>query len=366
MSTFAPVRDEALKAIAEKVTHGQRLSAEDGLVLFQTPDLLGLGTLANGVREALHGNMTYFNQNRHINPTNICISHCRFCAFGRSEKAAEAYEFSIEEIVQKAREAEAAGARELHIVGGLHPDLSLEWYCEMLEAVKRECPGVHLKAFTAVEVDYFSEISDLSVEEVLERLIKAGMESMPGGGAEVLSPRVHHLICRNKTSGERWLEIHRKAHGIGIKSNCTMLYGHVETDEERVDHLLKLRALQDDTGGFQAFVPLAFHPENTALRHIPKASGTVDLRVIAASRLLLDNIPHIKSYWIMLGIKTAQVALSFGADDLDGTVEEEKIVHDAGADSPQELPLETLIGIIRAAGREPVERDTVYNVVHHH
>ncbi|MEE8209729.1 MAG: CofH family radical SAM protein, partial [bacterium] len=213
------------------------------------------------------------------------------------------------------------------------------------------------------EIDYFTELTSLSVVEVIERLTKAGMDSMPGGGAEILAQRVRNIICRHKATGERWIDIHRTAHGMGLKSNCTMLYGHVETDEERVDHLLQLRALQDETGGFQAFVPLVFHPENTALRRIRKASGLVDLRVIAASRLLLDNIPHIKAYWIMLGIKTAQVALSFGADDLDGTVVEEKIVHDAGADSPQEVPLDELVRLIRAAGREPVERDTVYNVV---
>ncbi|MDV2495048.1 MAG: aminofutalosine synthase MqnE [bacterium] len=363
MSARAFWNDEALGPIAEKVAGGERLTAEDGLVLFQTPDLLGLGALANQPRETFHGNATYFNQNRHINPTNICIAHCRFCAFGRAPKAAGAYEYSIEDIVEMGREAEAAGAREIHIVGGLHPDLSLEWYCSMLEALKEACPELHLKAFTAVEVDYFTEREGLSVVEVLERLMKAGMDSMPGGGAEIFAPRVHKIICRHKATGERWLDIHRIAHGLGLKSNCTMLYGHVETDEERVDHLLKLRALQDETGGFQAFVPLVFHPENTGLRRIRKASGLVDLRVIAVSRLLLDNIPHIKAYWIMLGIKTAQVALSFGADDLDGTVVEEKIVHDAGADSPQEVPLDELVRLIRAAGREPVERDTVYNVV---
>ncbi|MFQ5893609.1 MAG: aminofutalosine synthase MqnE [Nitrospinota bacterium] len=359
-------RDEALAPIAAKVAAGERLSADDGLVLFRTPDLLGLGALANQVREAIHGNATYFNQNRHINPTNICVAHCRFCAFGRAARAQGAYAFSIEEIADKAREAEAAGARELHIVGGLHPDLSLEWYCEMLEAIKRACPALHLKAFTAVEVDYFTQLTGLSVAEVLERLMHVGMDSMPGGGAEIFAPRVHKIICRNKTTGERWLEIHRIAHGMGLKSNCTMLYGHVETDEERVDHLIELRTLQDDTGGFQAFVPLVFHPENTALRRIPKASGLVDLRVIAAARLLLDNIPHIKAYWIMLGISTAQVALAFGADDLDGTVVEEKIFHDAGAESPQEIPRDELIRLIRAAGREPLERDTVYNVVQRH
>ncbi|MCH7921405.1 MAG: aminofutalosine synthase MqnE [Nitrospinae bacterium] len=366
MTERASWRDEALGPIAEKVAAGERLSAEDGVVLFGTPDLLGLGTLANQVRESLHGNATHFNQNRHINPTNICEAHCRFCAFGRAPGAAGAYLYSIEEIVSKAREAEAAGAREIHIVGGHHPDLSLEWYLEMLEAMKHACPELHLKAFTAMEIDYFTEITGLSALEVIERLMNAGMDSMPGGGAEIFAPRVRKIICRNKGTGERWIEIHRIAHGLGLKSNCTMLYGHVETHEERVDHLLQLRALQDETGGFQAFVPLVFHPENTALRSITKASGVEDLRIIAASRLLLDNIPHIKAYWIMLGIKTAQLALAFGADDLDGTVVEEKIFHDAGADSPQEVPLDELVSLIRAAGREPVERDTVYNVVQRH
>jgi aminodeoxyfutalosine synthase len=366
MSGFSSIRDAALKPIAEKVDAGERLSAEDGRTLFRTADLLGVGVLANRAREARHGNKTFFNQNRHINPTNVCVAHCRFCAFGRSAKADGAYEFSIHEVVEKARSARDAGARELHIVGGLHPELPLDWYLDMLRAVKEGCPEVHLKAFTAVEVDYFADLSGLPIEEVLSQLMKAGMDSMPGGGAEILSPRVHKLICQNKTTGEKWLEIHRMAHGMGLKSNCTMLYGHVETDEERVDHLIKLRTLQDETGGFQAFVPLVFHPENTRLSHIQMASGLVDLRVIAASRLMLDNIPHIKAYWIMLGIKTAQVALSFGADDLDGTVVEEKIVHDAGAESPQELSRDELIRIIQAAGREPVERDTVYNVLEHH
>jgi aminodeoxyfutalosine synthase len=363
MSSHIPWRDPALEEIAKKVASGQRLSAKDGLILFRTPDLLGLGALANQVRERLHGQTTYFNQNRHINPTNICSAQCRFCAFGRPPGASGTYEMAIEEIVDQAVQAYRSGAREIHMVGALHPELPFQWYLDMLQAVKQACPEIHLKAFTAVEIDYFAGLAGLSVREVLEQLMDAGMDSLPGGGAEIFAPRVRAIICPRKASGQRWLEIHREAHRLGLRSNCTMLYGHVETDDERVDHLLKLRELQDETGGFQAFVPLAFHPENTGLSHIARASAAVDLRVVAASRLLLDNIPHIKAYWVMLGIETAQLALSFGADDLDGTVVLERIVHDAGADSPLALSREELVCLIRAAGREPVERDTLYRVV---
>ena len=357
------ITDQRLAPIAAKVLRGERLSHEDGVTLYRSPDLLAVGWLANHVREKRHGNVTYFNVNRHINPTNVCVAHCKLCAFGRDPNAPGAYTFALEEIYQRAEQGVREGATEFHMVGGLHPDLPFEYFLDMIRGLKQRCPTVHLKAFTMVEVGYFARIAKLSIKETLQKMKDAGVDSLPGGGAEIFHPRVRKLICDHKVSGQMWLSIARQAHELGLHSNATMLYGHVETAEERVDHLLKLRELQDQTHGFVTFIPLAFHPDNTALSHIPKPTGYDDLRNIAVSRLLLDNFAHIKAYWIMLSPAIAQIALRFGANDLDGTVVEEKIYHDAGAVTSEFTSRADLERLIRAAGRVPVERDTLYNPV---
>ena len=357
------ISDSRLQPIAGKVLAGERLSVDDGISLYRSPDLLAVGWLANHIREKRHGNVTYFNVNRHINPTNVCVAHCRLCAFGRDPNAPGAYTFALEEIYQRAEQGVREGATEFHIVGGLHPDLTFEHYLELVRGLKQRCPTVHLKAFTMVEVHYFARIAKLSIEETLRKMKEAGVDSCPGGGAEIFHPRVRKIICDHKTSGQMWLSTAKKAHEVGLHSNATMLYGHVETEEERVDHLVKLRELQDETHGFVAFIPLAFHPDNTALSHIPKPTGYADLRNISVSRLLLDNFDHIKAYWIMLTPSIAQIAQRFGANDLDGTVIEEKIYHDAGAKTSEFTPRAELERLIRAAGRVPVERDTLYRPV---
>jgi len=358
--TFEDARLDALRA---KVAAGERLSAEDGLLLYRTPDLLGVGWLANVVRERLHGNTTYFNVNRHLNPTDVCVANCKLCAFGKRTRDGKAYTMSLEEVWHKAGEGYSEAVTEFHIVGGLHPELTLDWYCEMLRGLKARFPRVHLKAFTMVEIGYFSKRAKLSSHDVLERLKEAGLDSMPGGGAEIFHERVRRIICDHKLTGEEWINTARIAHQMGLHSNCTMLYGHIETEEDRVDHLLKLRALQDETRGFQTFIPLSFHPDNTALEHIPKTTGFNDIREIAVARLMLDNIAHIKAYWVMMTPQIAQIAQRFGADDLDGTLVEERIYHDAGATTSQGLRRSDLMRLIREAGREPVERDTLYRPV---
>jgi aminodeoxyfutalosine synthase len=364
MNASAPVIDDArLEPIAAKVLAGERLSFEDGVALYRSPDLLALGWLANYVREKRHGNICYFNVNRHINPTNVCVAHCKLCAFGRSPEAPGAYTFALEEIWQRAEQGLREGATEFHLVGGLHPDLPFDYFLDLIRGLKDRCPGVHLKAFTMVEVGYFARISKLSIRDTLLALKDAGVDSLPGGGAEIFNPRVRKVICDHKVSGQQWLNIARTAHQIGLHSNATMLYGHIENDDERVEHLLALRALQDETSGFVAFIPLAFHPENTGLAHLPKPTGFTDLKTIAISRLLLDNFDHIKAYWIMLTPRVAQIALRFGADDMDGTVVEEKIYHDAGATTAQFTPRSQLERLIREAGRVPVERDTLYRQI---
>jgi aminodeoxyfutalosine synthase len=363
MNQALQITDARLNSIAPKVLAGERLSAEDGVALFESHDLLALGWLANHVREKRHGNICYFNVNRHINPTNVCVAHCKLCAFGRSPNSPGAYTFALEEIYQRAAQGVAEGATEFHIVGGLHPDLPFEYYLELIRGLKQRFPHVHLKAFTAVEVHYYSRLAKITLREVLVKMKEAGVDSLPGGGAEIFHPRVRRIICDHKVSGQMWLQIARTAHELGMRSNATMLYGHVETHEERVDHLLRLRDTQDKTRGFQTFIPLAFHPANTPLDHLPGPTGMDDLKTIAVSRLLLDNFDHIKAYWIMLTPRIAQVALRFGADDLDGTVVEEKIYHDAGANTPEFMSRGDLERLIRAAGRVPVERDTLYNRV---
>ena len=357
------IDDPRLQPVAAKVMAGERLTSDDGLALYRSPDLLAIGWLANHVREKRHGAVCYFNVNRHINPTNVCVAHCKLCAFGRSPDAPGAYTFALEEIWQRAEQGLREGATEFHLVGGLHPDLPFAYFLDLIRGLKARCPGVHLKAFTMVEVGYFARISKLSIHDTLVALKDAGVDSLPGGGAEIFNPRVRKIICDHKVSGQQWLNIARAAHQIGLRSNATMLYGHIENDEERVEHLLALRNLQDQTGGFVAFIPLAFHPENTGLAHLPKPTGFADLKTIAISRLLLDNFDHIKAYWIMLTPRVAQIALRFGADDIDGTVVEEKIYHDAGATTAQFTSRAQLERLIREAGRVPVERDTLYRPI---
>jgi len=363
ISSELKITDARLEPIAARVMAGERLPAEDGITLYQSHDLLAVGWLANYIREKKHGNICYYNVNRHINPTNVCVAHCRLCAFGRSPDAPGAYTFALDEIYKRAAEGVAEGATEFHIVGGLHPDLPFEYYLELIRGLKQRFPEVHLKAFTMVEVGYYARISKLSIRDTLLAMKNAGVDSLPGGGAEIFHPRVRKVICDHKVSGQMWLQIARTAHEIGLRSNATMLYGHIETAEERVDHLIQLRDSQDKTRGFVTFIPLAFHPANTALSHLPGPTGIDDLKMIAVSRLMLDNFDHIKAYWVMLTPRIAQVALRFGADDLDGTVVEEKIYHDAGATTPEHLTRIELERLIRAAGRAPVERDTRYNPV---
>jgi aminodeoxyfutalosine synthase len=355
--------DPRLEAIAERVAGGERLSAEDALVLYHTGDILAVGWLANSVRERMHGDKTYFNVNRHINPTNVCVAACRLCAFGKKKDAPGAYTMALEEAFQTAASGYTEAVTEFHIVGGLHPDLPFQYFLDLVSGLKQRFPQVHLKAFTMVEVAYLAKRAKLTIRQTLEQLKAAGVDSLPGGGAEIFADRVRHIICDHKIDGDDWLECARTAHQIGLKSNATMLYGHVENDADRVDHLLKLRALQDDTGGFQTFIPLAFHPDNTPLQHLPRTTGMLDIKQIAVSRLVLDNFPHVKAYWQMMTPKIAQISLRFGADDLDGTVIEEKIYHDAGASTPQGLRRQELIRLIREAGREPIERDTLYRPV---
>ena len=357
------IDDPRLKPILEKVERGERLSFQDGVTMYRSSDILSIGYMANIVRERMHGDVTYFNVNRHINPTDVCVASCRLCAFGKRAKDPKAYTMSLEEVWHKAGEGYSEAVTEFHIVGGLHPELSLDWFCQMLRGLKERFPQVHLKAFTMVEVAFLAQRAKISIRETLQRLIDAGVDSLPGGGAEIFSESVRRIICDHKIDGSEWLKTAQTAHEMGLKSNCTMLYGHIETDEDRVDHLVKLREVQDKTGGFVTFIPLAFHPDNTALHHIPKTTGFLDLKNIAIARLMLDNIPHVKAYWIMMTPKIAQIALRFGADDIDGTVVEEKIYHDAGATTSQGMQRGDLLRLIREAGRVPMERDTLYRPV---
>ncbi len=349
--------------IRRKVIDGVRLSDDDALDLFASNDLLGIGELAALANQQKNDDRVYFNVNRHINYTNLCVNRCTFCAFSRGRGEDGVYTMALNDILQRAAEARDAGATEIHMVGGLHPDLPFDFYLEMLAAIKADCPELHIKAFTAVEIDYFAGLAGLSDAEVIEALKEAGLDSMPGGGAEILAPEVRNRICPEKISGQRWLEVIETVHRAGVKTNATMLFGHLETAADRVDHMAQLRALQDQTGGFQAFIPLAFQPDNTRVPGAKGVGGVDALKTLAISRLYLDNFQHIKAYWIMLGLKVAQVSLCFGVNDLDGTVVEEKIGHEAGADSPQSLSKVQLIEQIRKAGRIPVERNTLYQEV---
>ncbi len=358
------MHDGGLPRIAEKVEAGARLDFEDGMLLCEHPDLLAIGRLANGVRQRLHGNVTYYNRNLHLNSTNVCEADCLFCSFARLEEGMpNAYTMSPEQAIEWIDQRWRPGMTEIHVVNGLNPKLPLDYYTGLLRAIRQRFPALHLKAFTAVEIHYFAEKFKLSHREVLQRLIDAGLGSLPGGGAEIFADRVRRKTCRDKVDADGWLDVHRTAHRLGLKSNCTMLYGTIERTDERVDHLLRLRGLQDETGGFQAFIPLAYHRENNRLGKLPEPTAADDLRVTAVSRLLLDNIPHVKAYWVTLGVKTAQLAQRFGADDMDGTVIEEKIYHMAGAQTPEGLSVDELCRQIRAIGREPVERTTTYEPI---
>ena len=348
--------------IADKVRNGVDLDADEGVFLYRYPDLLAVGALANEQRERLHGDQTFFNVNFHINPTNVCEADCKFCSFARlTPDSPAAYTMSVDQVRQKLVDRIDQPVTEIHIVNGLHGGLPFEYYKDCLRVLKALRPDVHLKAYTAVEIHYFAEKFGMSYEQVLRELIDAGLGSLPGGGAEIFAERVRHKMCKDKATAEQWLEVHRTAHRLGLRSNCTMLYGTIETLEERIDHMLRLRALQAETGGFQTFIPLAFHHEGNDFARLPEPTGVDNLRTYAVGRLMLPNIPHIKAYWIMIGVKIAQVSLSFGVDDLDGTVQEEKIYHMAGAETPQVMTRGDLVRLIREAGRTAVERDTLYN-----
>lgn len=352
-----------LQDIACKIEARERVTFDEGLYLAEEADVLTLGRLANLVRERKNGNFAYYNTNVHLNPTNVCVYRCVFCAFRSDLKSAKAYTFTDDQIRERVAEARASGATEIHVVGGLHHQKDFDWYVNVVRVIHEAYPELHIKAWTAVEINWFSFMTKQPTRWVLQQMIDAGLGSMPGGGAEIFHPDVRDRICEHKADGENWLQIHREAHELGLRTNATMLYGHIEEPRHRVDHLCRLRELQDETGGFQTFIPLAFHPDNTGLDHIRKPSGLTDLRVMALSRIMLDNFDHIKAYWIMLGEKTAQVALSFGADDLDGTVVHEIIYHDAGAETPEGLTVPQLHHLITEAGRVPVERDTLYRRV---
>ncbi|MGB6411570.1 MAG: aminofutalosine synthase MqnE [Candidatus Deferrimicrobiaceae bacterium] len=354
--------EASLQGIRDKVTAGERVSEEDALALFRTRDIHAVGEIADIANRRRNGDRVYFIVNRHINPTNICVNRCRFCAFSKSKEEPLAYTMTMDEILVRAEEARSQNATELHIVGGLHPDLPFDFYLRMLKTLRERFPELHIQAFTAVEIDHFSRITGLSLGEVIRQLKEVGLGSLPGGGAEIFAPEIRNLICSEKISGDRWLEIMEEVHGAGLRSNATMLYGHVETLESRVDHMRRLRELQDRTGGFQSFIPLAFHPKNTEIAK-GYTTGIEDLLSLAVGRIFLDNFRHVKSFWIMVGPKVAQVSLHFGVNDIDGTVVEEKITHAAGARAGQEMTVPELVTMIRQAGRIPVERDTLYNVV---
>jgi aminodeoxyfutalosine synthase len=358
------IKAAGLADIAEKLRTDERLSFDDGVALFRSSDLLAVGALANRERERRHGARTYFNYNLRLEPTNVCVASCLFCSFARLRPTdAAAYTMSLEEAWDKLRRRANQPLTELHIVNGLNPELPFDYYKELLRGFKRIRPEVHLKCFTAVEIAFFADLYRMTDEQVLRELIEAGLDSLPGGGAEIFAERVRKKICHDKCGADRYLSIHRNAHVLGLRTNVTMLYGHIETMEERVDHMMRARALQDETGGFQAFIPLAFHPDNNQMRKLPAPSAADTLRVHAVARLMCDNIPHIKAFWIATGVDVAQTALWFGVDDLDGTVQEEKIYHMAGSPTPEGMTTGQLTRLVRAAGREPLERDTLYNVV---
>lgn len=353
-----------LETIAAKVQAGERLSPEEGLYLFRPEvDVHSVGRLANFVRQKRHGRVAWYNINVHLNPTNVCGYRCPLCAYRRDPGGDGAYVMTRDEILQRGMEAEAVGATEVHIVSGMYPAMGYEWYLNIIRWMHEAFPRLHLKAWTAAEIAWFSQIARRPIRAILHEMIEAGVGSMPGGGAEIFAPEIRRRIAPGKLDGQTWLEVHRTAHELGLPTNATMLYGHLETPAHRIDHMARLRELQDQTGGFQAFIPLAFHPQGTRLNGVRRTSALDDLRTVAVARLMLDNFDHIKAYWISLGVGTAQVALAYGADDFDGTVRHESIHHEAGATSPDSLSVEELRHLIAEAGFEPVERDTLYRRV---
>jgi aminodeoxyfutalosine synthase len=358
-----PIKDKKLKPILEKIQAGARLDLADGMALYASNDMTGIGSLADAARRKRHGNKAFFVYNQHVNYTNACINRCRFCAFSKNVGDPSAFTLSVEDVREKLLSRIDEPITEIHMVGGLNPALPFDYYIDLLKTIKKIRPAATIKAFTAVEIDYFSEVCGMSLAETIAALKQAGLGMTPGGGAEVMSDRVRQKLFPRKISSDRWLAVITELHHAGLTSNATMLYGHIETIEERVAHLIRLRELQDKTGGFSAFIPLAFHSANTPLDHIPRTTAFDDLKTIAAARLILDNFEHIKAYWVMIGEKLAQVALAYGADDLDGTIIEEKITHMAGATSAKGLSRQQMQEMIRAAGFEPVERDSFYRPV---
>jgi aminodeoxyfutalosine synthase len=395
------VTDPALRPVAEKISASQPLAFDDGVALYHSRDIHGMGRLADFVRQRLHGNKTFYNRNRHINYTNVCALSCKFCSFYRKRGEEGAYEMPVEQVVATARKAADADATEVHIVGGLHPWLKFEYYLDMLRGIRAACPELHIKAFTAIEIVHFTRVARLSIREVLLALREAGLGSMPGGGAEIFDDRVHDEVFKGKVRADKWFEVHRTAHSLGIFTNATMLYGHVETPEERISHLIKLRELQAESlagmsrkdkearrqgdkeigtgvvslspslpvslspskACFNCMIPLSFAPENSELGHLPGNTGLTDLKTLAIARLMLDNIAHIKAFWIMQGIGLSQVALDWGCDDLDGTVVWYDITKRQGDGTHQELHIHDIQRLIREAGKEPVERDTLYRPI---
>jgi len=352
--------------ILEKVEAGERLSCDDGIRLYNSNDILSLGYMANLVRNRINGDNTYFIYNQHINYSNICTNLCKFCAFGKDKDHEQAYEMDLETVKQKVRDRLDEPITEIHMVGGIHPDLPFSYYTDLLKGIKEVRPDVHIQAFTCVEIAHLAGLANKPVGETLELLKAAGLGSIPGGGAEVFAPRIREITCEKKLPGKDWLEIAKVAHKHDLHTNATMLYGHIETMAERVEHLDALRTAQDETNGFLAFIPLAFHPKNTEMSDISRTTGLDDLKNIAVARLMLDNFPHIKAYWVMIGPKVAQIALSFGADDMDGTVKEEVITHMAGAETEQAIGSKTLVKLIHESGRIAIERDTLYKTIQIH
>lgn len=360
----ARLRALGLSDIAEKLDANVRLGLDEGVRLFETPDIHALGWLANREREKRHGDRAFYNFNLRLEATNVCVASCLFCSFARLRPGDDqAYTLTLEQVFDKLRTRAHQPLTEVHVVNGLHPDLPFDYYLDLLRGLKAIRPGIHLKCFTAVEIAFFSDLYGKTDEQVLRELMAAGLDSLPGGGAEIFAPRVRKKISHDKADADRYLSVHRIAHGLGLRSNVTMLYGHIENDEDRVDHMMRARALQDETGGFQAFIPLAFHPDNNQMRKLPAPSALDTLRVHAVSRLMLDNIAHVKAFWIATGVEVAQMALWYGADDLDGTVQEEHIYHMAGSRTPETLTTADIRRLIATAGRVPIERDTLYNVV---
>jgi len=356
-------KDKQLYPIKEKVESDIRLTRNDGLILYETSDLIGVGALADFMRRKRHGNTTYFVYNQHINYTNICKNRCLFCAFARDRHDSGAYMYSTDQLREILTQNKSDRLKEIHMVGGIHPNAPFEYYLDLLKTIREIRPDVHIKAFTAVEIDHLTSISKMSLADTINALKEAGLNMVPGGGSEVMSDRIHQKLFPKKMNRNQWTHVMKTIHAQGLTSNATMLYGHIETPEERIDHLIQLRDIQDETGGFTAFIPLAFHSQNTKLSHIPPTPAYLDLKTTAIARLMLDNFGHIKAYWVMLGEKLAQIAQTFGADDLDGTIIDEKITHSAGAVSSKGMSRDQLINMIRSAGFEPFERDALYQPV---